>query len=387
MNKKGSVHLAFMSRHDCVSEWLFNRPPNTRKNYGRYLHNFCKFANVTPDQFQNMQRKEARDLAWSYIRTFQDKPSIMTLIMSALKSFYRNKDGDTLPFDSRRGGKHYFNGLRRKRLATEHVPSPDEVYVIVDQAKRLRDKAIFLVLFQSGIRVNGLCRLTYGMVRSQLEQNKIPLRLRITDEIDTKLAGYRLNFYDAFIGKEAAEMLKSYCEKAHKNSSDNSPLFVSSTTKKGLTTAGVWHNFRKYAEKAGFQKGTIRVHTLRKAFKNQVIRSNINRDYGELLMGHILQGSQENYVSRQGMVEDLEEAYMKIDFSPTEPSKDQFLEMKKEVFVLRKEREIIEASIKERFREIEYLKNELGNKYFDAKCFLGEIEELRGEIEKLKRIN
>lgn len=102
MNKNGSVHLVFMSEHECVNEWLFNRPPNTRKNYGRYLYNFCRFANVTPEQFQNMQRKEARDLAWSYIRTFQDKPSIMTLVMSALKSFYRNKDGDTLPFDSRR---------------------------------------------------------------------------------------------------------------------------------------------------------------------------------------------------------------------------------------------------------------------------------------------
>jgi integrase len=334
-----------------------------------------------------MQRKEARDAAWSYIRTFQEKSSVMSLIMAALKSFYRNKDGDTLPFDSRRGGKHFFNGLRRKRLATEHVPSPDEVYIIIDQAKRLRDKAMFLVLFQSGIRVNGLCRLTYGMVREQLEQNKIPLRLRITSAIDTKLEGYRLNFYDTFIGKEAVDMLKRYCEKAHKESSDDVPLFVSSMTKRNLTTAGVWLRFRKCVAKAGFQKGTIRVHTLRKAFNTQVIRSNISRNYGELLMGHVLAGSQENYVSRQSMVDDIAEAYMKIDFSPTQPDKQKFKEINNEIALLKREREIIEAAMKEQLHEIDSLKNELGNKYFDSKYFLDEIAELKEDVKRLKTQN
>ena len=81
------VYLRLMKERKCVREWLETRPPNTKKNYGRYLSNFCEFTHLTPEQFQDMQRKEARDLAWSYIKTFYDKPSIMTLIMSALKSF------------------------------------------------------------------------------------------------------------------------------------------------------------------------------------------------------------------------------------------------------------------------------------------------------------
>jgi integrase len=334
------VHLRLMEKHECVREWLEFRPPNTQSNYGRYLSNFCDFADVTPEQFQNMPHKEARDLAWGYIKTFYDKPSIMTLIMSALKSFYRNRDGDTLPFDSRRGGKHYFNGLKRKRLATEHVPSPDDVYKIVDAAKRLRDKAMFLVLFQSGIRVNALCRLTYGMVREQLAEGKVPFRLRITSDLDTKIESYRIDFYDTFIGKEAIDMLHAYCAKQHRHSSDVKPLFLSSRTKKCLTTAGVWEAFRKCVTKY-FPKGTMRVHTLRKAFKSQVIKSNIGRDYGELLMGHVLRGSQENYVSRQGMVEDLEEAYNKIDFSRSFYAKRQsFDEIRKEIALPSKKTDI-----------------------------------------------
>ena len=128
--------VRLINDHDSVKEWLSNRPYNTQKNYGSYLYKFCLFAKITPGQFQEMRCKEARDLAWSYIRQFMDKPAIMTLIMSALKSFYRNKDGDTLPFDSRRGGKHYFNGLKRKRLATEHRKRKKTINSILEPCKK-----------------------------------------------------------------------------------------------------------------------------------------------------------------------------------------------------------------------------------------------------------
>jgi integrase len=310
----------------------------------------------------------------------------MTLIMSALKSFYRNKDGDTLPFDSRRGGKHYFNGLKRKRLATEHVPSPDDVYKIVDAAKRLRDKAMFLVLFQSGIRVNALCRLTYGMVREQLAQGKVPLRLRITSDLDTKIESYRIDFYDTFIGKEAINMLHAYCDEQHKRSSDVTPLFLSSRTKNSLTTAGVWESFRKCVAKAGFPKDTVRVHTLRKAFKSQVIKSNIGRDYGELLMGHVLRGSQENYVSRQGMVEDLEEAYKKIDFSRTVyDKKSKYVDAQNESSILREESEIVNHNGMDQLFEGRYVKDEMSDRHIGIDYLLNEIRELRLDVENLKR--
>lgn len=52
--------VRLMSEHDCVRDWLFNRPYNTRKNYGSYLYKFCLFAKILPRQFQDMQRKEER---------------------------------------------------------------------------------------------------------------------------------------------------------------------------------------------------------------------------------------------------------------------------------------------------------------------------------------
>ena len=94
-----------------------------------------------------------------------------------------------------------------KRASYERIPNRKEMYKIIDMASGLRDKTILALLFQSGIRVNALTRLTVGMVRKQLEENKCPLRLRIRDEIDTKMQGYGIAYYDTFVVQECIELL------------------------------------------------------------------------------------------------------------------------------------------------------------------------------------
>ena len=347
--------------------------------------NFCKFADVIPKDFQLMDRKEARDLAWSYIKTLLDKPSVANVVMAALKSFYRNHDGEILPFDSHRGGKHYFNNLRRKKTAYEHVPTRKEVCEIVDMATSLRDKAIYLVLFQSGIRVNALCSLTYGMVKRQLQRNKVPVRLRITDEIDTKLRGYRIAFYDTFIGKEAVEVLKKYCEMKHRNSSDDTPLSLSRTGKP-MTPGLIWTNFKKAVRKSGLDAKTIWVHSLRKAFKRVVRKSDIDDDFKEAIMGHVLPGSRENYFSRTDPTE-VRENYMQLDFSKEGRTGD-YEELKEKVETLDMERGVLENVIGEQQRRMDKLHDDLDKyspKYFDVQGLLAQLEHLENEIERLKK--
>ena len=52
----------FIEMHPRVKEWLRRRPKNSMKTYGSALMKFCEFANVSPERFQEMDRKEARDL-------------------------------------------------------------------------------------------------------------------------------------------------------------------------------------------------------------------------------------------------------------------------------------------------------------------------------------
>lgn len=210
-------HEEFARRHKRVYDWLRNKPFGTRQQYGLKLKAFCEVMNVTPEQFQDLDPKRARDLAWEYASSFIRKsPSSTKNNLAALKSFYRNKDGVKLSFDSQRGGKHYFNSKRRKKAAYERVPTKEEMYRIIDMATSMRDKAILLVLFQSGIRENALCSLKYGHVKRQLEKGKVPLRLRITPEIDSKIVGYGLDYYDTFLQYEAIEALGQYCEEFHR---------------------------------------------------------------------------------------------------------------------------------------------------------------------------
>ncbi len=328
-----------MSKNPTVKEWLENRPKNTRKTYGSALKKFCDFSNISPESFQKLDRKVARDLAWEYIKTLVDRPSVANVTLAAIKSFYRNHDGETLPFDNRRGGKHYFNNMRRKRAAYEHVPKKKEVYEIADMATNLRDRAIILVLFQSGIRVNALCRLTYGMIRSQLKEGKTLIRLRITDEVDTKLQGYSIRFYDTFVGQEAINALKKYCDLEHHDSDDDAPLFR--VNGKQMAPTLVWANIKRCIVRAGFDKRSMTVHTLRKAFKRVVRSGDIDGDFKEAIMGHVLPGSRENYFSRMDY-EEVERNYNRLDFSRRGKPVN-YEELEKKVSALETERNDITA--------------------------------------------
>ena len=379
------VKTQFIEKNPTVKEWLKERPYNTQKNYALALRRFCKFSKITPEKFQQLERKEARDLVWEFVKTLRDRPTMAHNVMAALKSFYRNHDGERLPFDSQSGGKHYIQ-KRRKKAALEHVPTNEEVFQIADHCISLRDKAIVITLFQSGIRVNGLTRLKYGMIRKGLQKNEVPIRLRITDKIDTKLRRTRTGFYDTFIGSEAIELLRRYCEEEHANSKDEDLLFPSRRTKKGLTIYNIWKNVKKAIRRAGLDEETIWVHSLRKAFKRQVRRSNVNHDYSELLMGHVLHEAQEYYVSRNEIIEELKQAYTKVDLSREETRAKDYVELNAKIETLKQEREALNNIITRQSVEIQKLREHFDKtkdvgKYTDF--LIGQMKEMQKQLNEL----
>lgn len=311
----------FMNEHECVREWLKRRPVGTQAQYGRKLMRFCEVLGISPEEFLELDRFEARDSVWQFIEPFiKESSSKAKNNLAALKSFYRSKDGETLPFDGRRGGKHHFNSKRRKKAALEHVPNRAEMYRIIDATNNFRDKAMFLILFQSGIRVNALCSLKFKDVKDQLyleENPKIPLRLRITDKIDTKLRAYSIDFYDTFLQGEAVEALKAYCDNFHQERAlgrEDEPLFYTKIGR-AMNPTAVWETLKRSVRRAGLNPETVWVHTIRRAFKRVVRHANVDdEDFKEAIMGHVLPGSRENYFSRNNP-EEIAEEYMKIDFS------------------------------------------------------------------------
>lgn len=347
----------FIEEHPRVREWLKDRAKGTRELYTIALGQFCKTMNISPAEWQDLPRKEARDLAWEFVSGFKrEHASRAVTYLHALKSFYRNKDGETLPFDSKRGGKHYLK-RRRMKVDVEVIPNKTQTYRIIDAAMNLRDHTIFLMLFDSGMRLNALCALNYGHVREQLyPEPQTPLVLKITENMDTKLRAYNISYYVTFLQAEAVQALRAYCDKYHEKSTDDTPLFK---TKTGLRMdrRTVWRIFKRAVRRAEMNTDSFWVHSLRKAFKKVVRKASIDDDFKEAIMGHVLPGSRENYFDRQDTA-DLAEEYMKIDFT-REIMANNHARMKGRMEQLEAQNLSLAGMIEELRRELATLKTEL----------------------------
>jgi len=285
-----------------------------------------------PEEWRSLDKFEARDMAWKYITTkIEDNPSVAASVLTTLKSFYRNKNGETLPFDSSRGGKHYFHA-RLKKAALEHIPNKTEMYQIIDMAGNLRDKSILLFLFQTGCRVNVVQHMKLKHIIDQLGQDTFTLK--ITPELDFKLRGRDIPFYYTFLNGEAAETLKRYIALAHKKMNPEAYLFYTRSTKP-ISETYVLRIFKNCVRKAGLNAGSMWTHSIRKAFRKIVRQADIDDDDKEQLMGHVIKGSRQSYYDNKD-VDMILSAYRKANFtrevpkSETDKLRNQIEEMSKQ---------------------------------------------------------
>lgn len=308
----------FIKQHPEVEEWLKNRPAHTKRQFAARLQRFCKAIGMTPEQWRSLDKFEARDLAWKYVQdNIKGHPSTANVTLIALKSWYRNKNGEELPFDSNRGGKHYFH-IRRQKAALEHIPDKKEMYQIIDMASSLRDKAFLLFLFQTGVRVNVLEHAAYRLVANQLDQDIITLK--ITANLDYKLRSRDIPFYYTFLNGEGVETLRRYCKLTHKHGKPNDPLF---TTRgyRPVSQSYILKVVKMCVKRAGFDPATMWTHTIRKAFRKIVRQTDIDDDDKEQLMGHVIQGSREAYYDKKD-IPLITKAYQKCNFTRKLPKSE-----------------------------------------------------------------
>jgi len=158
-----------------------------------------------------------------------DKGHYSIRIGVTFKSFY-NFINDLDPKDegALRWKKGEIPKYMPKRTPSQHIPTPEEIYRMTDIVGATpfmgpRNKAVMLFLFQSGCRSGVLSNLTYGDVAPCLDGYcshdhpfngprgmKLPIYLKITANIDTKIRGYNLPFFWTFLGIEAATALQEY---------------------------------------------------------------------------------------------------------------------------------------------------------------------------------
>jgi len=170
-----------------------------------------------------------------------------------------------------------------KKSNSKHRWKIPEMKRFVDGAKTYRDKAIIMVMFQSGMAVKEICNLDYGDVSSGLESGELPLLISL---VRTKNA----NEFKTLLGADAVKYLKLYLG-TRTELKKGSPLFTKEGSEKRVTVGAIQNRIRELADKIfGVDKGEMnpyRPHSLRSAFRSR-LTGKTDGDLIKFWMGDVL---------------------------------------------------------------------------------------------------
>lgn len=320
---KGPRSYEWLIEDPLVRDWIdgyTSRETREKKLYqlekvlrGGGLHNPRELLGLSDRDIKTLVR---RIVNW-YLQQGKGVWAKQTAI--TMKGFLEAQDR---PLDFKRSER--IRTPARKKVSIEHVPTKAEIYRMADNAGSLRNEAIILCLFQSGVRVSCLCNWTYSLVSEQLNHES-PVRIRVTPSLDTKLSLYGLSYYVTGLKEEAAKALRKYLEDRDVigKAKPSDPLFVQEGTQAGkgkVNRAQVWRLVKSSARRARLDPESVWVHCLRKSFRKVLNATpQIDEDTKEALMGHKLPGSRGSYFDYHDEDEVMSK-YMQADFSSNGPT-------------------------------------------------------------------
>jgi len=297
----GSHSYDWLLKSNVVRDWIDSyTAPNTRRQKLYQFEKVLLAARIKdPAELLKLSDLEAKNLVKRISQHYLQlgKASWARQTWITMRGFYEAHDRE-LKFKR----AERIRTPPRKKVSFEYVPMKADAYHMADVANSVRNKALILGAFQSGVRVGCLCKWSYGMVADQLyPEIKLPVRIKVTPAEDSKLNLYNLPYYITYLAEEGAQALKDYIEERKRggwNPKPKDPIFVpeASTSKLDqLQPGSVWELVKDTARKAGLKEEGIWPHTLRKAFRKVLNSSPIDEDTKEALMGHKLPGSRGSY--------------------------------------------------------------------------------------------
>ncbi len=268
-----------------------NRSLLTTRNYDHYLRRFAAFAEsqgVTKPEQINFELVRAFRL---YLHRLRDKTG------ASLKGITQNYYVIALRSFLKYLRKRDFKTLAPEKIELAKAPSrmvefldADELqrlFDAVDEEKeeilRLRDKAILLTLFATGLRVSELCSLKKDQIN--FKRNEFTVRGK-----GDKL---RLVFLSAGANSALQKYLKKRADNsrflfiAHKQIGKKIEKEIASQGKEaaGLTPRSMQRIIKKYALIGGITKD-ITPHTLRHSFATDLLQNGADIRSVQSLLGH-----------------------------------------------------------------------------------------------------
>ena len=323
-------------KDESVKKWISNLKKKagwrtTVPSFLRTLYKFSKYLGKGPNELiaiaatakklaQPEELTSASPVIMELVQAFMNE-----LLSSGKRERARHVRTCLMSFFKANGISLELKTIPRVTIKEGIILRKEQIYAMADYAGSLRNRAIILCMYQSGLGMTALRNLNYGHVKKQLEKNRIPIRIRITSHIRQKAS--QVPFY-TFFGAEACDFLKVYInERKRKNQkmrekeanvrelTTNSPLFASEGKNvpfgERMAISSIWRVVKDSAERASLEKEKIKPNSLTKAFEAELNRSPIDEEIRKYLMGRPIPSMEYN-------VDKVEQKYLMCNFSRAE---------------------------------------------------------------------
>jgi len=295
----------------------------SKKVFLAIIYQFCKRNNLSPDEIIEKGSEWLSEKIQEFGDSKSESPRYANGVMNKLATFAK-VNGLDVSYES-------YHVPARYMKISEYIPSSEEIWSMVTSGASLRDQAVILFLYESGIRNSTLRALRWSDLDEELKENKVPLCIKITPELRKRdpYATKGLIPYFTFIHSEVVEALKKYRKeriRLYGEIGKDEPLFIAES-KSGrinkierrnriITSVTIEWIVKQAARRAGIKQWQdIRPHVLRKAFESALRNARLDVKDQEFLMGHILAGSQDTYYDKT-KIDELRNKYAKIEFFP-----------------------------------------------------------------------
>ena len=246
---------------------LRNLIPGTIRTYQNNVRDFLKFINKHPDE---LTCEDARDFLL-HLKNKGDKASTLNNKNGALVFFYKRVLGELLD-----------DNLVPRAINDYAIPrvlTRDEIEKLLDATPNLKYKAIFAIMYSSGLRVSEVLHLHYDDIS------------RTNMQIYIHSAKNHTSRY-ALLSQRALDILTEYWFKCGK---PRDILFPNQWTGKYLTPSATGLEMRKSVERAGLPKD-VHSHCLRHSFATHLLEDGVDIRYIQTLLGHRSPKSTEIYL-------------------------------------------------------------------------------------------
>jgi integrase/recombinase XerD len=265
--------------------------PHTLAAYGRDLRSYANYS-------QGKKTEEViADQIIEYFQTLKNRgiaSSSLCRALVAIKVFFRFLKREKIISNN---PTVFLESPKMWQLIPE-VLTIDEVgrfleMPALETAIGARDKAIFMVMYASGLRVSELCGLNLGDV----SDDQVRVRGKGNKERVIPIASAAVAAVDFYLTQVRTE--------------GDGPLFLSSRGKR-MDRVAVWERVKFYGKKAGISK-EISPHTLRHSFATHLLENGADLRVIQEMLGHSNIATTDRYthVSRKHLHEAFEKFHPK----------------------------------------------------------------------------